>query len=59
MSNQVHPGGQCRTNLRAAGDDPTFNAWLHRHLAEEYDRTLYEPLPDALIRLLDEAFERK
>jgi hypothetical protein len=36
---------------------PLFEAWLQSGLQRLYDRALYEPLPDELLRLIPQGQE--
>jgi hypothetical protein len=44
---------------RAGGVDQAFDLWLHRSLHQLYDRVAAEPLPEELLRLIEEDRARR
>jgi hypothetical protein len=39
---------------KAGGVDQAFDLWLHRSLHQLYDRVATEPVPEELLRLIEE-----
>lgn len=41
------------------GEEVAFNLWLHRCLHQLYDAVAEEPIPEALLRLIEEDRKRR
>jgi hypothetical protein len=48
------PGGEKMGGDKAGGVDQAFDLWLHRSLHQLYDRVATEPVPEELLRLIEE-----
>jgi hypothetical protein len=59
FGNMEHDGPAGETAARAdsrgkPATDPIFDGWLTHHLSRLYDPVVHEPIPEDLLRLLEE-----
>jgi len=60
-TNQKQPGDRAKTGAEQEdeGVDSAFDLWLRRGLHQLYDTVAKEPIPEALLRMIEEDREDK
>ncbi|MCB4822296.1 hypothetical protein LHA35_11185 [Roseicella sp. GB24] len=60
-ADQKRPGEPAKAGAEQEGEavDNAFDLWLRRGLHQLYDTVAKEPIPDALLRMIEEDREKK
>jgi hypothetical protein len=60
-ADQKRPGEPAKAGAEQEGEavDSAFDLWLRRGLHQLYDTVAKEPIPDALLRMIEEDREKK